>query len=71
MGRCDSHHVKQLALAAVQEAFEASQTQSESVELDIDVASIDGWQARRCALSEASESTDENYSNEFALTKDS
>jgi response regulator RpfG family c-di-GMP phosphodiesterase len=52
-GRSDSHHVKQLALAAVREAFEASQSQSERVELDIDVAPIDGWQARRCALSEA------------------
>jgi DNA-binding response OmpR family regulator len=70
-GRSDSHHVKQLALAAVREAFEASQTQSERVELDIDVAPIDGWQARRCALSEASESTGESYSNELALTKES
>jgi CheY-like chemotaxis protein len=72
-GRSDSHHVKQLALAAVLEAFEASQTQSERVELDIEVAPIDGWQARRCALSET---TDEDYSdeiattNEFALTKE-
>jgi len=45
-GRSDSHHVKQLALAAVQEAFEASQSQSEKVELDIEVAPLDGWQAR-------------------------
>ena len=51
-GRSDSHHVKQLALAAVLEAFEASQSQSEKVEMDIEVAPIDGWQARRCALSE-------------------
>lgn len=64
-GRSDSHHVKQLALAAVLEAFEASQSQSERVELDIDVAPIDGWQARRCALSET---RDGNYSNELALT---
>lgn len=64
-GRSDSHHVKQLALAAVQEAFEASQSQSERVELDIEVAPIDGWQARRCALSGTS---DGNYSNELALT---
>ena len=69
-GRSDSHHVKQLALAAVLEAFEASQSQSERVELDIEVAPIDGWQARRCALSEASETTDENYSNELALTNE-
>jgi CheY-like chemotaxis protein len=56
-GRCDSHHVKQLALAAVLEAFEASQSQSESVELDIEVAPMDGRQARRCALSERSDGT--------------
>jgi DNA-binding response OmpR family regulator len=37
-GRCGSHHVKQLALAAVLEAFEASESQSEKVELDIQVA---------------------------------
>ena len=66
-GRSDSHHVKQLALAAVREAFEASQTQSERVELDIEVAPIDGWQARRCALSET---TNENDSNELALTNE-
>ncbi len=70
-GRSDSHHVKQLALAAVRAAFEASQSQSERVELDIEVAPLDGWQARRCALSEACESTDESYSNELALTKES
>ena len=66
-GRSDSHHVKQLALAAVREAFEASQSQSERVELDIEVAPIDGWQARRCALSET---RNENYSNEIALTNE-
>lgn len=64
-GRSDSHHVKQLALAAVLEAFEASQTQAERVELDIEVAPIDGWQAQRCALSEI---RDGDYSNELALT---
>ena len=36
-GRCDSHHVKQLALAAVLEAFEASESPSERVEMDIEV----------------------------------
>ncbi len=66
-GRSESHHVKQLALAAVLEAFEASQTQSEKVELDIEVAPIDGWQARRCALSETRNA---NYSDEIALTKE-
>ncbi len=62
-GRSDSHHVKQLALAAVMEAFEASRTQAERVELDIEVAPVDGWQSRRCALSET---TEEDRSNEFA-----
>jgi CheY-like chemotaxis protein len=66
-GRSDSHHVKQLALAAVQEAFEASQTQAERIELDIEVAPIDGWQADRCALSETK---NQNYSNELAFTKE-
>jgi DNA-binding response OmpR family regulator len=51
-GRSDSYHVKQLALAAVLEAFEASQSQSERVELDIEVVPPDNWQTRRCALSE-------------------
>ena len=51
-GRSDSHHIKQLALAAVLEAFEASDAQPGGVEMDIEVAPIDGWQARRCALSE-------------------
>ena len=80
-GRSESHHVKQLALAAVLEAFEASQSRSEQVEMDIEIAPIDGWQARRCALSESepepkSETKDENYAdelsltNEFALTKE-
>ena len=36
-GRCISYHVRQLALAAVLEAFEASESQSEKVELDIDI----------------------------------
>lgn len=67
-GRAESHHVKQLALAAVLEAFEASETQAERVELDINVAPIDGWQAERCALSEAGH---ENYSKELAFTNQS
>ena len=72
-GRSESHHVKQLALAAVLEAFEASKTQSERVELDIEVAPIDGWQARRCVLSETK---DENcldqpvLADELSLTKE-
>jgi response regulator RpfG family c-di-GMP phosphodiesterase len=36
-GHSDSHHVKQLALAAVREAFEASKSQCERVDLDIEV----------------------------------
>ena len=66
-GRSDLHHVKQLALAAVREAFEASPSQSERVELDIEVAPIDGWQARRCALSET---RNENDSNELVLKRE-
>ena len=69
-GRSDSHYIKQLALAAVLEAFEASESQSEWVEMEIEVAPIDGWQARRCALSEIPETSETeggNYSNEFAL----
>jgi CheY-like chemotaxis protein len=67
-GRSDSHYVKQLALAAVLEAFEASESQSENVDLDIDVAPIDGWQARRCALSENHSG---NYSHDLAVTNES
>jgi CheY-like chemotaxis protein len=66
-GRSESHHVKQLALAAVLDAFEASDPQSEKVELDIEGAPIDGWQARRCALSET---RNWNYSNKGDFTKD-
>ena len=36
-GRSESQYVKQLALAAVREAFEASEFQSERIELDIEV----------------------------------
>ena len=66
-GRSDSHHVKQLALAAVLEAFEASESESKRVELDIEVAPIDGWQARRCALSET---RNENRSDQLALARE-
>jgi len=48
-GYAQSHHVKQLALAAVLEAFEASESMPGSIELDIEVAPDDNWQARRCA----------------------
>jgi DNA-binding response OmpR family regulator len=74
-GRSESHHVKQLALAAVMEAFEASETQAERVEMNIEVAPIDGWQARRCVLSETTNEDSQNElvltnENEFALTKE-
>ena len=46
-GRCDSHDVKQLALAVVLEAFEASESQFERVELDIEVAPVNGCSVRR------------------------
>jgi DNA-binding response OmpR family regulator len=52
-GRSDSYRAKQLALVAVLEAFESSESQSERVELDIEVAPVDNWQTRRCALSKA------------------
>jgi DNA-binding response OmpR family regulator len=48
-GRSDSHHVKQLALAAVQEAFESAESQPETVELEIEVAPADKWRSRRPA----------------------
>jgi response regulator RpfG family c-di-GMP phosphodiesterase len=66
-GRSHSHHVKQLALAAVLEAFEASETQSERIELDIEVVPVGNRQARQCASPEI---RNENYSNEFNLTEE-
>jgi len=66
-GRSDSHHVKQLALAAVLEAFEASASEPGNVELDIEVAPVDNWQARRCGLTKTKNG---NYSDEFDLTKE-
>jgi DNA-binding response OmpR family regulator len=66
-GRAQSHHVKQLALAAVLEAFEASQSQSERVELDIEVTPDDNWQTRRCCLTKTKYG---NYLNEFNLAKE-
>ena len=66
-GRSDSHHVKQLVLAAVREAFEASPSPSDRVQLDIEVTPSDGWQARRCAVSERMAG---NCSNGLALTNE-
>jgi hypothetical protein len=65
-GRCDSHYVKQLALAAVLESLETTESQAERVVLDIDVATEDGWQARRGELSKmrSEEPADEFASNE-------
>lgn len=36
-GRCDSHHVRQLAWAAMLEAFEALEPQSDTIERAIEV----------------------------------
>ena len=66
-GRSDSHHVKQLVLAAVLEAFEASESQSDRIELDIEITPGENRQSRRRALSET---RDGNYSNELALTNE-
>lgn len=67
-GRTETPHVKDVVLNAVLEAFEASQAQSERVELDIEVASEENWQARRCSLSGMK---NWNKSDEFDLTKES
>ena len=66
-GRSDSHYVKQLALAAVLEAFEASQSQSERVEMEIDVVPGDSWHSRRSVLSERG---DEYCVNERTLKEE-
>jgi DNA-binding response OmpR family regulator len=66
-GCSDSHHIKQLALAAVQEAFEASESEPGNVELDIEVAPADTWQSRRGGLTKTKHG---NYSDEFDLTKE-
>jgi hypothetical protein len=54
-----------LVLAAVLEAFEASESQTEKVELDIEVGPADNWQARRCGLTKTKNG---GYSDEFDLT---
>lgn len=51
-GNSDSYYAKQLALVAVLAAFEASESQPGKIEMDIEVAPVDNWQTRRCALSE-------------------
>ncbi len=48
-GRSDSHHVKQLVLAAVLDAFEASESQPEGVQFDIEVGPADNRHSGRCA----------------------
>ena len=66
-GRSPSHHVKQLALAAVLEVFEASESQSERVVLDIEVESDDNWRPQQYV---SSGTRNANYSNEFGLSKE-
>jgi DNA-binding response OmpR family regulator len=67
-GRSHSHHVKQLALAAVLEVFEASPSQSERVELDIEVMPDNNLLSRR---STSPKNRDIDYSRELDLTKES
>ena len=65
-GLSHSHYVKQLALAAVLDAFEASQSQPERIEFDIEVVPDDGWLSQR----DVSLGTRyDNYSNEFDFKK--
>ena len=58
-GRSDSHHVKQLVLAAVTEALQASGSPSDRIELDIEVTADEVLPFRQTALSGAKNS---NYS---------
>jgi DNA-binding response OmpR family regulator len=67
-GRAHSHYVKQLALAAVLEVFEASPSPSETVELDIEVMSDDNLLSRK---STSPKNRDIDYSKELDLTKES
>jgi uncharacterized protein YbcI len=57
---------KMAQVAVVPEAFEVSQPQAERVELNNEGAPIDGWQARRCALSET---RNDNCSDKLDLAK--
>jgi DNA-binding response OmpR family regulator len=66
-GRSNSHHVKQLALTTVLEVFEASPSQTERVDFDIEVVPDNNWQARQCV---SPKTKNDNDSNEFALTKE-
>jgi DNA-binding response OmpR family regulator len=66
-GRAHSHHVKQLALAAVLEVFETTPSQSEKVELNIEVLPDDNWRSRQGA---SPNTRNVDYSNEFDLTKE-
>lgn len=72
-GRSDSHHVKQLVLAAVLEAFEASESLLGNIELDMEVASEEDRRSRRTALSEARNmdySDKLDFTREFDLTRE-
>jgi len=40
-GRANSHHVKQLAIVAVREAFAGSESQSDRIAVEIDVQRVD------------------------------
>jgi DNA-binding response OmpR family regulator len=66
-GISHSHHVKQLALAAVQEAFEASQSKVEKVELDIEVLPDDDLLSRREVLYGTRY---DNFSKQFDFKKE-
>jgi hypothetical protein len=61
-GVSHSHHVKQLALAAVREAFDPSQLQATEVELDIEVLPDDNLISRQKHLLGRNY---ENFSNRF------
>jgi DNA-binding response OmpR family regulator len=67
-GRSHSHHVKQLALAAVMEVFEASHTKADKVELDIEVLPDDNLLSQRDF---SPRTRNVNHSYEFDLTKES
>jgi DNA-binding response OmpR family regulator len=73
-GHSHSHHVKQLALAAVLEVFEASHSQSEEVELDIEVLPDDNLLSQRTfspRTRTVNFSNEFDLANEFDLTKES
>jgi response regulator RpfG family c-di-GMP phosphodiesterase len=67
-GNSGSHHVKQLALAAVQEVFQASNSSKlVNIEMVIEVTQVDKLQSRRRA---SSATRNDNYLDELNLTKE-